>query len=153
MPIHNAWDLSVNAFRELESSSSQLAPARYDASPDTATWDPSGLAAPAFAHPTDRLSYGSLRSVAPCARVRHNHFMSSLAEQATDPGRIRPGFQRNRAARHRAEDLLQGLRRVRTRCSNWIWPASSTKQYQLLRSPQIQSDGQFLLRIRARLPR
>ena len=25
---------------------------------------------------------------------------------------------------------------VRTRCSIWIWPASSTTQYQLLRSPR-----------------
>jgi hypothetical protein len=33
---------------------------------------------------------------------------------------------------------------VRTRCSSWIWPDSSSTQYQLLPIAQIQSDGQSL---------
>src|SRR5256885_12859523 len=50
-----------------ESSSGPLAPARCGASPDTAAADRSGPAAPASAHPADRLSCGSPRSAAPCA--------------------------------------------------------------------------------------
>jgi hypothetical protein len=43
--------------------------ARCDVAPDITTWDRSGPAAPRFAHPTDRPSFGSLRSSARCAHA------------------------------------------------------------------------------------
>src|SRR5450755_3018602 len=49
---------------------------------------------------------------------------------------MRPDFQRDPAARQGAENLLQAFAFVRTRCSSCIWPASSTTQYQRLRSPR-----------------
>jgi hypothetical protein len=36
---------------------------------------------------------------------------------------------------------------VRTRCSNWIWPDSSSTQYQLLRSPKSNPTVNFCCQI------
>jgi hypothetical protein len=44
------------------------------------------------------------------ARIRHDHFVSQVAQHTTDPGRMRPDFQRDATARHRAEDFLQCFR-------------------------------------------
>jgi hypothetical protein len=37
--------------------------------------------------------------------------MSQLAQQPADPGRVRPGLQRDPTARHSAEDFAQPFRR------------------------------------------
>ena len=71
------------------------------------------------------------------ARIRHDHFMPQLAEQATDPRANASRFPvRSDCAawRRRLRATLSAF--VRTRCSSRIWPASSTTQYQLLRSPR-----------------
>ena len=39
-------------------------------------------------------------------RMRHDHFMSQLGQLPADPRRMRPGLQRDSAARHSAEHLL-----------------------------------------------
>ncbi len=44
------------------------------------------------------------------ARISHDHFVSQLAEQATDPGRMGPDFQRDPTPWHRAEDFAQRFR-------------------------------------------
>jgi hypothetical protein len=44
------------------------------------------------------------------ARIRHDPLVSQLPQQATDPGRMRPNFQRHSAARHCAEDFPQRFR-------------------------------------------
>lgn len=45
---------------------------------------------------------------------------------------MRPDVQRYPAARHRTEDPCNAFKVVRTRCSIFVYPASSTTQYQLL---------------------
>ena len=40
------------------------------------------------------------------AGIGHDHLVPQLAQQATDPGRMRPDFQRHPAARHGAECCL-----------------------------------------------
>jgi hypothetical protein len=50
------------------------------------------------------------------ARIGHDYFMPQRAEQATDPGRMRPDFQRDPTAWHCGDDFLQRLR-VRT---DWL---------------------------------
>ena len=39
-----------------------------------------------------------------------SRFTEERAQQAADPGRMRPNFQRDPAARHRAKDFLQRFR-------------------------------------------
>jgi hypothetical protein len=87
------------------------------------------------------------------ARVRHDHFMTQPAQQATDPGRMCPGFQRHPAVRHCAEDFLQTFRTrtgslLRLYLASFIHYAVPTRAIS-----QVQSDRQFLLRnIPALLP-
>ena len=116
-----------------ESSSDLLVPARCDVLLDTATADRFGPAALRSKRPSDRLSSGSVGSAAPCG---HSRPSLHVPEQATDPGRMRPDLQRSPTARHCAEDFPRAFAVVRTSCSSWIWPASSSTQYQLLRSPR-----------------
>jgi len=42
-------------------------------------------------------------------RMRHDHFVSQLAQQAADPRRMHARLQRDAAARHSAEHLAQSL--------------------------------------------
>ncbi len=80
------------------------------------------------------------------ARIRHDHFMPQLAEQATDPGRMRPDFQCDPAARHRAEDFLQCFR-TRTDSLLQLYLAGFIHHaVPAVAISQIQSNGQFLLR-------
>ena len=64
------------------------------------------------------------------ARIRHDHFMPQLAEQATDPGRMRPDLQRDPAARHLPARLRATLShscgRAAPVVSGRIRPARST---------------------------
>ena len=67
--------------------------------------------------------------------MRHDDFMSQLAQQPTDPGRMHPGLQGDPAARHFPEHLADRLGVVLNRCSSTTAPDSSSTQYQLDRSP------------------
>jgi len=72
--------------------------------------------------------------------------MPPLAEQAADPGRMRPGLQRDPASRHRPEDLLQAFR---SRAESQLHlDAPRFIQYAVLTVAisQIQSDRPSLLR-------
>src|SRR3984885_14650329 len=42
--------------------------------------------------------------------MRHDHFVSQPAQQTADPWRMRPGFQRDPAARHGTEHFAQRFR-------------------------------------------
>src|SRR5271156_4077343 len=80
------------------------------------------------------------------ARIGHHHFMPQFAEQATDPGRMRPDFQCDPTAWQRAEDFLQRSYRrshslLELYLTRFIQHAVPT-----VAISQIQSDGQFLLR-------
>src|SRR5438874_12542978 len=72
--------------------------------------------------------------------------MPQLAQQATDPGRMRPDFQCDPTARNGPEDFLQ---RFRTR-TNSLFQLYLTglihDAVPAVAIAQIQSDGQFLLR-------
>ena len=80
------------------------------------------------------------------ARIGHDHFMPQLAEQATDPGRMRPDFQRDPAARHRAEDFLQRFRIRADSLLQLYLPSFIHHAVPAVAISQIQSDGQLLLR-------
>ena len=80
------------------------------------------------------------------ARIRHDHFVPQLAEQATDPGRMRPDFQRDPAARHLAEDFAQRFR-IRADTLLQLYLAGFVQHaVPAVAVSQIQSNGQFLLR-------
>src|SRR5208282_1966388 len=80
------------------------------------------------------------------ARIRHDHFMPQLAEQATDPGRMRPDFQCDPTARQPAEGFLQCFP---TRAHS-LFPLNLAgfihHAVPTVAVSQIQSNGQFLLR-------
>ena len=44
------------------------------------------------------------------ARMGHDHFMSQLGQLPADPRGMRPGFQRDPAARNPAENFLDSFR-------------------------------------------
>ncbi len=80
------------------------------------------------------------------ARIRHDHLVSQPAQQATDPRRMRPNFQRHPTARHGGEDFLQ---RFRTRPNSLLqlYPACFIQHtVAAVAISQIQSDGLSLLR-------
>jgi hypothetical protein len=79
------------------------------------------------------------------ARIGHDHFMSQLAEQATDPGRMRPDFQCDPTARHGGEDFLQRFC-TRTDSLFQLYLACFIDDaVPAVAISQIQSDGQSLL--------
>ena len=47
------------------------------------------------------------------ARMGHDHFVPQLGQLPADPGRMRPGFQRDSTARNPAEHFLDSFRRRR----------------------------------------
>ena len=62
--------------------------------------------------------------------------MPQLGQQAADPGRMRPDFQRDATARHGSEYFLQRFRiRAQLAVPATVWPASSNTQYQLFDLP------------------
>src|SRR6478736_1642777 len=94
----------------------------------------------------------ALRDQPYLARIRHDHFMPQLAEQATDPGRMRPDFQCDPTARQRAEHLAHSLGSC---------PDSLLQPYlaRFIQHPipapaitQVQPDGQLLRGKILRLP-
>jgi hypothetical protein len=80
------------------------------------------------------------------ACIRHDHFMPQLAEQATDPGRMRPDFQCDPTARQGAEDFAQRFP-ARTDSLCPLYPAGFVHQaIPAVAISQIQSNGQLLRR-------
>jgi hypothetical protein len=80
------------------------------------------------------------------ASIRHDYFVPQLREQATDPGRMGPDFQRDPALRHRAKHFAQGFRGrthslLQLYVVRFIHHAVPT-----VAISQIQSNGQFLPR-------
>src|SRR5438309_12114477 len=72
--------------------------------------------------------------------------MPQLAEQATDPGGMRPDFQCDPTARHCGEDFLQRFR-IRTDSLLQLYLAGFIHHaVPTVAISQIQSKGQFLLR-------
>src|SRR5271169_6576907 len=72
--------------------------------------------------------------------------MPQLAEQATDPGRMRPDFQCDPTARHRPENFLQCFR-IRTDSLLQLYLAGLIHHaVPTVAIAQIQSNGQFPLR-------
>src|SRR5271169_5416084 len=72
--------------------------------------------------------------------------MPQLAEQATDPGRMRPDFQCDPTARHRPENFLQCFR-IRTDSLLQLYLAGLIHDaVPTVAIAQIQSNGQFPLR-------
>jgi hypothetical protein len=69
------------------------------------------------------------------ARVGHDHFMPQLAQQPLTQGECFPISSAIRLCGMAPKTSCSAFALVRTRCSSRIWPASSTKQYQLWRSP------------------
>jgi Zn-dependent protease len=110
--------------------------ARCDASPDTATRDRSWPTAPASARPVDRLSCGS---------PRINRTLRAFATITSCPNSLSKRLIQGECVPISSAIRLRGIAPktssnpfavVRTRCSNCICPASSSTQYQLLRSPR-----------------
>src|SRR6266481_3724417 len=80
------------------------------------------------------------------AGVRYDHFVSHLAEQATDPGRMRPGLQCNPAARHFRESFAQCFL-CRTYSLLYLYLARFVQHaIPTVAVSQIQTNRQFLLR-------
>ena len=76
------------------------------------------------------------------ARVRHDHFVPQSAQQPADPWRMRPGFQRDPAARHCPENFLQRFR-IRADPLFRLYLASFIQHaVPAVAISQIQSDGQ-----------
>jgi hypothetical protein len=86
------------------------------------------------------------------ARIRHDHFVPQLAQQAADPGRMRPGLQRDPATRHPAEDFVQRFRTRPHALLQLDLAAFIQHAIPTVTISHIQSHGQFLPRnIPARL--
>jgi hypothetical protein len=108
-----------------ESPSDRIAPAHYDASPDSATWDQPAPAAPRSAHPGDRLS--CVATITSCPNSLSTRLIQGECVPISSAMRLR-GIA--------SKTSRNAFAVVRSRCSNWIWPASSNTQYQVLRSPK-----------------
>src|SRR6201988_1636842 len=78
--------------------------------------------------------------------------MPQLAEQATDPRRMRPDFQRDPLVRHLAEDFAQCFRMRATSLLQLYLAGFVQHAVPAVAISQIQSDGQFLLRNIPALP-
>ena len=115
-----------------ESPSDRLAPARYDASPDSATWDQPAPAAPRSAHPGDRLS--CVATITSCPNSLSTRLIQGECVPISSAMRLR-GIA--------SKTSRNAFAVVRSRCSNWIWPASSNTQYQVLRSPKFRPVVSF----------
>jgi len=80
------------------------------------------------------------------ARIGDDHFMTQLAEQAADPGRMRPDFQCDPTARYDAEDFAQRFRICPHALLQLYLAGFLQHAVPAIAISQIQSDGQFLLR-------
>jgi hypothetical protein len=80
------------------------------------------------------------------ARIRHDHFMPQLPQQATDPRRMRPDFQCDPTARHRTEYFMQRFRTGTDSLFQLYLPCFIQHAVPTVTISQIQSDGQLLLR-------
>src|ERR1700688_1372430 len=78
----------------------------------------------------------TLSDQAHVARMRHDHFVSQLAQQPAHPRRVHSGLQRDPTARHGSEHFLHRFGSRASFCSSSTSPASSSTQYQLERSPR-----------------
>ena len=103
---------------------------------------------PTSAHPGDRLSCGSLRSARTLqVAFATTHFVSQVAQHTTDPGRMRPDFQRDATAAASVPKTVCAMLSLSSAPaapsgSGRLHPPRSTR---LLRVSEIQSNGQFLL--------
>src|SRR5207248_8262210 len=87
------------------------------------------------------------------ARMRHDHFMAQPAQQPAHPGRMHAGLQRDAAARHGSECRWQSLGRGGNSLFQHDTPRLIQNAVAARAIPQVQTDGQLLLRkIPALLP-
>jgi len=92
------------------------------------------------------LKVGHPPNQAHLARIRHDHFVPQPAQQATDPRRMRPDFQRDSTAWHCSEDFLQPFRSRANSLFQLYLAGFVQHTVPAVAISQIESDGQLLLR-------